>query len=43
MASKRKHPSAEKAQDDSFKKHTLDSDEEDSDDYERYDYKFNLL
>ncbi|KAH8410571.1 hypothetical protein KR009_003816 [Drosophila setifemur] len=35
MASKRKHPSLEKAQGQSFKKHTLDSDEEDSDDYER--------
>ncbi|KAI8042374.1 CD2 antigen cytoplasmic tail-binding protein 2 homolog [Drosophila gunungcola] len=35
MASKRKHPGADKAQAESFKKHTLDSDEEDSDDYER--------
>ncbi|KAH8281810.1 hypothetical protein KR054_003099 [Drosophila jambulina] len=33
MASKRKHTSVEK--DESYKKHTLDSDEEDSDDYER--------
>ncbi|KAH8389459.1 hypothetical protein KR200_004822 [Drosophila serrata] len=33
MASKRKHTSVEK--DASYKKHTLDSDEEDSDDYER--------
>lgn len=36
MASKRKHPSSSKVQDESVKKHTLDSDEEDSDDYERY-------
>ncbi|KAH8341590.1 hypothetical protein KR059_011175 [Drosophila kikkawai] len=33
MASKRKHTSVEKNE--SYKKHTLDSDEEDSDDYER--------
>ncbi|XP_043645060.1 CD2 antigen cytoplasmic tail-binding protein 2 homolog [Drosophila teissieri] len=35
MASKRKHPASQKMQEESFKKHTLDSDEEDSDDYER--------
>ncbi|XP_017042713.1 CD2 antigen cytoplasmic tail-binding protein 2 homolog [Drosophila ficusphila] len=35
MASKRKYPTAEKTKEESFKKHTLDSDEEDSDDYER--------
>ncbi|KAH8350690.1 hypothetical protein KR084_004014 [Drosophila pseudotakahashii] len=35
MASKRKHAASAKAQEESFKKHTLDSDEEDSDDYER--------
>ncbi|XP_017098862.2 CD2 antigen cytoplasmic tail-binding protein 2 homolog [Drosophila bipectinata] len=35
MATKRKHPSSNKVKDDDVKKHTLDSDEEDSDDYER--------
>ncbi|EDV58550.1 CD2 antigen cytoplasmic tail-binding protein 2 homolog [Drosophila erecta] len=35
MASKRKHSGSQKLQDEFLKKHTLDSDEEDSDDYER--------
>ncbi|XP_033173282.1 CD2 antigen cytoplasmic tail-binding protein 2 homolog [Drosophila mauritiana] len=35
MASKRKHQASQKVKEESFKKHTLDSDEEDSDDYER--------